>query len=72
MSGDLNTPEKAKANVLVPSESMATDATTITGYEFNNGINYEKMFASYLRTGFQATNLSLAINEINRMVRLLN
>lgn len=75
MSGDLNTAgdlnTKAKANVLVRSESMDADAETVAGYDFNNGINYEKMFASYLRMGFQATNLGLAINEINRMVRIL-
>jgi hypothetical protein len=40
----------------------------IKGYDINQGIDYEKMFKSYLNTGFQATNLAKAINEINRMV----
>lgn len=33
----------------------------VSGYNFNNGIDYEKLFLSYLTTGFQATNLAIAI-----------
>lgn len=69
-SSDLNLCEEVKANVLKPSETVKSDTTIIKGYDFNKGINYEKIFASYLQTGFQATNLSLAINEINRMVSI--
>lgn len=41
----------------------------VKGYDFNEGINYEKMFATYRHTGFQATNLGLAIEEVNRMIK---
>lgn len=70
MSIETNMAEKVKAVVLKPSESLESDAVIVKGYDFNSGINYEQIFASYLRTGFQATNLSLAINEINRMVSI--
>ena len=41
----------------------------IRGYDLNNGIDYEKIFKSYMNTGFQATNLTKAIKEINRMIK---
>nr|CAG4635519.1 EOG090X07TT [Artemia franciscana] len=34
-----------------------------------NGIDYEKILKSYGTTGLQASNLSLAIDEINRMIK---
>lgn len=37
-------------------------------YDFDNGINYEKMFEAYATTGFQASNLATAIDEVNKMV----
>jgi deoxyhypusine synthase len=41
----------------------------VRGYDFNNGIDYEEMFKTYRHTGFQATNLGLAIEEVNRMIK---
>jgi len=41
----------------------------VKGYDFNEGLNYEKMFATYRHTGFQATNLGLGIEEINKMIK---
>lgn len=61
-------PTIAKDAVLKRSESIPSGTPLIKGYDFNNGIDYSKLFASYVNTGFQATNLGLAINEINRMV----
>lgn len=40
----------------------------IKGYDLNNGIDYNSILASYMTTGFQATNFAKAVNEINRMV----
>lgn len=43
----------------------------IKGYDFNNaadGVDYKALFESYLTTGFQATKLAAAVDEINKMV----
>jgi len=39
----------------------------IRGYDFDNGINYEKIIDSFSTTGFQASELSKAIEIINEM-----
>jgi len=41
----------------------------VHGYDFNKGIDYEQIFKSYRHTGFQATSLGQAIDEINRMIK---
>lgn len=38
------------------------------GYDFNNGIDYSALLASYRTSGFQATNFGKAVEEINKMV----
>lgn len=40
----------------------------VTGYDWNEGIDFNKLLDSYLNTGFQATNFGLAVNEINKMI----
>lgn len=61
-------PEIAKDAVLKKSEAIAEGTPQVKGYDFNDGIDYSKLFESYVNTGFQATNLGLAIREINKMV----
>lgn len=61
-------PEIAKDAVLKRSERIPEDTPQVHGYDFNQGIDYSKLLESYVHTGFQATNLGLAINEINKMV----
>ncbi len=40
------------------------------GYEISDdGVDWEAMFNSFKTTGFQATNLGLAIEKINEMLR---
>ena len=59
----------ATASVLeVKCEPMAAGSVPIKGYDFNLGIDYEKLLQSYKQTGFQARNFGLAADEINRMV----
>ena len=41
----------------------------VKGYDFNQGLDYEKLFATYRHTGFQATSLGLAIEEVNKMIK---
>jgi deoxyhypusine synthase len=41
----------------------------VRGYDFNAGVDRGALVASMLQTGFQATNLALAIEQVRRMVR---
>ena len=41
-----------------------------SSYDFDNGLDLTKVLESYATMGFQATNMSAAIDEINRMVSL--
>jgi Deoxyhypusine synthase len=41
----------------------------VRGYDMNQGVNYNKMFATMSNTGFQATNLGNAIDRINEMIK---
>lgn len=59
-------PAVAADAVLVKSEKLTSE--TIEGYDFNKGVDYEALLDSYVRTGFQAANFGLALNEINRML----
>lgn len=51
--------------VFVKSEPIADETPTINGYDFVDGmVDYSKLLQSYLTTGFQATNMALAITVI--------
>ena len=41
----------------------------VKGYNFENGVNYEKLFQSFRTTGFQATSFAQAIDEVNKMIK---
>lgn len=64
-----NQPLKAVDAVFVESVSMAKDTPIIKGYNFDNGLDYNELFKHYLTTGFQATNVGLAIEQINSMLK---
>lgn len=61
-------PEVAVNSVLKPSDKMADDSPIVKGYDFNNGLDYDALIASYKLCGFQATNFGKAVDEINNMV----
>ncbi|PVV01640.1 hypothetical protein BB560_003932 [Smittium megazygosporum] len=61
-------PEIAQSAVLVKSQDSLLDSLEIKGYDFSLGINYDKIFSSYLSTGFQATNFGKAIEIVNKML----
>lgn len=61
-------PEIAVEAVLKASEKMPIDSETVKGYDFNNGLDYSALLASYKLSGFQATNFGKAVDEINNMV----
>jgi hypothetical protein len=61
----------ATAAALLQTDVSAVELThgTVSGYDFNKGIDYSAIFQTYKDTGFQARNVGLAIDEINQMVR---
>lgn len=64
-------PAGAADAVRTQTTADLSDRPVVTGYDFNGGIDYEKLLASYLTTGFQATNFALAVEQINQMVSVI-
>lgn len=62
---DLN---KAKKAVMKKSESLEFNEV-IKGYDFNQGIDYSKLFSSYKVMGFQGSALGKSIEIINEMIK---
>ncbi|KAK0156399.1 Deoxyhypusine synthase [Merluccius polli] len=61
-------PSVAMEAVLKQSADILLDMPKIRGYDFNKGVDHRALLQSYMTTGFQASNMGLAINEINRMI----
>ncbi|MDD5193296.1 MAG: deoxyhypusine synthase [Candidatus Nanoarchaeia archaeon] len=62
-----NTEKTSRGNVLFDSKEI--NGISIRGYDFNQGIDYDKLLNSYLSTGFQATHLAKAIAIIDKMIK---
>lgn len=56
----------ARENLLRKSEEVK--GIKIEGYNFDKGIDYEKIIKSFSSTGFQATHLAKAIGITNKMI----
>ena len=56
-----------RENVLRGSDEI--EGLDIKGYDFNKGIDYEKLLESYLTTGFQATHFAKAVEIIDKMIK---
>lgn len=63
-------PSVALGAVLKKSISLK-NKEYVKGYDFNDGVDYEALLASYKYSGFQATSLGLAIEEVNKMVSMI-
>ncbi|XP_068509449.1 deoxyhypusine synthase isoform X2 [Syngnathus scovelli] len=61
-------PSVALEAVLKASSDLPEDLPKIKGYDFNQGVDLQAVLRSYLTTGFQASSLGLAIQEINQMI----
>jgi deoxyhypusine synthase len=48
---------------------LPDESPPVRGYDFNKGVDLDEMMSYFATTGFQATNIANAINEINRMRR---
>ena len=59
----------AKANIYLQSVDKLDGIAECRGYDFNEGVDYNKVFKTYINTGFQATNLGQAIEEVNKMIK---
>ncbi|OWZ24532.1 Deoxyhypusine synthase [Phytophthora megakarya] len=66
-ANDPNVPQVAQDAVLVRSEDLEGKSAHVRGYDFNAGVDYEKLMQSYVTMGYQGTNLGEAIEEIKRM-----
>lgn len=62
-------PSVAMEAVLKPSCDLPEDMLKIQGYDFNKGVDHRALLKSFLTTGFQASSMGLAIQQINQMVR---
>lgn len=62
-----NNEQIARKNILRESEEV--EGTSVKGYDFDNGVDWQKIIESYASTGFQATQLSKAIEIIKKMRR---
>jgi len=65
-AGEGAVPAIAADAVLVKSEQL--HSPTVLGYDFNKGVDYSALLDAYARTGFQATNLARAVEEIEKML----
>ena len=65
----LNDPDYQKAKNSVFMKSGEPEKKEIVeGYDFNQGVDYHKIFASYKYNGIQALNMGKAIEIINHMI----
>lgn len=67
-------PKEVADAVLVKTATQIdlSSKPSVSGYDFNEGINYHALLESYKRTGYQATNFGLAVEQINTMVSFIN
>ena len=49
-------------------DAQILNPTKVGGYNFENGLDYDRLFSSLKTTGLQATNFALAADEINKMI----
>ena len=60
--------ENTKANILKKSANL--EGEKVKGYDFNKGVDYDKIIDSFSSTGFQASHLSKAIEIIKEMIKV--
>ena len=56
----------ARENILRSGDE--TSGVRIKGYDFNSGVNYKEIIKSFKSAGFQASQLSRAIEIVNKMI----
>ena len=66
---EMSEKEKLIREYVMHESKQINDRDEIHGYDFNKGIDYEKIIDSYSSTGYQAANLAKAIKIINEMIK---
>ncbi|KAG6553454.1 hypothetical protein Mapa_004366 [Marchantia paleacea] len=61
-------PAVAHESVLRQSVKLEGNAHNVSGYDFNEGVDYDALLRSLSYTGFQASHLGDAINQVNQMI----
>jgi len=63
-------PDMCKQSVNKESDNgFVLSGDVVRGYDFNQGMDYDKLFDSYKHTGVQATSLGTSIDIINKMIK---
>ncbi|XP_012282074.1 probable deoxyhypusine synthase [Orussus abietinus] len=63
-----DTPQQVKDAVLKHSTPLPPNTPTVKGYDWNQGLDYGALLATYKTSGFQATNFGLAVDEVRKML----
>ena len=63
--GKNNKEVRARENIFKKSKDIS--GISIKGYDFNKGVNYKDIVKSFSCSGYQATQLSKAIEIVNKM-----
>ncbi len=66
MAKKMNIEDRASSKTLIKNRPVR--GVSISGYNFDNGIDYQQIIASFRGTGYQATHFSQAIDIVNKMV----
>jgi deoxyhypusine synthase len=59
---------QAEGVVLIKSEDMPPGTPVVKGPDFNSKVDLDGLMESFRTMGFQATNVALAVDEINKML----
>ena len=60
--------DAATGVVLIQSEDLPASTPIVQGPSFSSPFTLDSLLSSFLTTGFQATNLGLAVQEVNKMI----
>ncbi|KAI4471693.1 deoxyhypusine synthase [Holotrichia oblita] len=63
-----NVPEIVQEAVLKRTATTSLLKEIVHGYNWDNGLDFNKLLDSYKYSGFQSTNFGLAVEEINKMI----
>eukprot|EP00210_Caulerpa_lentillifera_P001595 g1533.t1 len=69
MSSDAESCSDARKAVFVESEDSGNETLKIRGHDFNKSRNLDDLMERMLYSGFQASHLGQAINEVNQMLK---
>jgi hypothetical protein len=72
MAGKTSAPAAAHDAVLRTSATGEDHGERVSGYDFNHGLDLQALLRSMYTTGFQASHLGQAVEEVNRMVSKWN